>query len=349
MGSTPERRRSGTLLTLVGVVLMLAAAVGVAYPLWWQHNATTAGSRLLNEPLTSLKGSDSSASRSSCEAHLPSRSSSSTHLAGILQIPSLGLRAPVLQGVGDPVLNVAVGHDPASPWPGALGESIVEAHDVSYFSRIDSLKAGTRVEWQDGCVETVFRVTSATVTTPGTLIQAPSNGKGLALVTCYPTDALFWTPDRYVVETAFVSSESARSNGSAPQFVTHLSVPAPPALLAEGLTLQDNPILLGKLSIAGSPNARWRQGPAPLDVEADALESFFGAEKAIAAGNAGWWRDLALPGLGLPRAWTNASQLYVTIDVSGTSVSWIVLHSEDITMRLVVAHDQMLIASVSRA
>jgi sortase (surface protein transpeptidase) len=57
-----------------------------------------------------------------------------------LEIPSLGVRAPVLQGLSDSVLNVAAGHDPASPWPGDVGESIIEAHDVSYFARISALK-----------------------------------------------------------------------------------------------------------------------------------------------------------------------------------------------------------------
>lgn len=351
MDST-RRSRSGVGLTIVGCLLLVGAAVGVAYPLWWQHRSDTTGRRLLAQPLsggttTSVHGRSTSTDHPTCSPSSSGQAANASHLAGILQIPSLQLRAPVVQGVADAELNVAVGHDPASPWPGGLGESIVEAHDVSYFSHIDSLKDGTLVEWRDACRVSVFRVTSTEVSTPGTLLQPPPAGRGLALVTCYPTDALFWTPDRFVVQAVLVSSRGATSTASVPQTVTHLVVPAPRALLDEGLTLQDNPILLGRLSLAGDPATAWSQGPAPLDVEADALESFFGAQKAIAQDNPGWWSALSTPGVAMPAAWDDSTPLFVTIDVVGRRVSSVTLTSENVTMRLGVVGDRLLISSVS--
>ena len=345
--------RSGWVLTVVGVVLIGAAAIGVGYPLWWDHRAAAGGQALLHEHLGSqppATGTGPSGTQGkTCRPILPSKNSSSTHLAGILEVPQLQLRAPVLQGLGDPVLNIAVGHDPVSPWPGEMGESVVEAHDVSYFSGISSLKPGSQIIWHDACAESVFKVTRSEIVTPGTVLQTPPDGRGLALITCYPTNALFWTPDRYVVLTSFVASHAATSTATAPQPVTHLIVPAPQALVAEGLTLQDNPILLGTMSIIGTPSPSWKQGPAPLDVEADALESFFGAEKAIAQGDAVWWQDLAVPGLAMPRAWSDATKLYVTIDVDGTSVQSVDLHSGDVTMLLTVDNGTLLIKSVAPA
>ncbi|MGO9196477.1 MAG: class D sortase [Acidimicrobiales bacterium] len=346
---TVRSRRSGWVLTVVGVLLVGAAAVGVGYPLWWQHRSAAGGQHLLHETLSSQPPATGVPHSKTCRPTLPSASSASDHLAGILEVPKLQLRAPVLQGLGDPVLNVAVGHDPASPWPGEAGESVVEAHDVSYFSGISSLKPGSQVLWRDACAETVFEVTATEVVTPGTVLHPPPNDRGLALVTCYPTDALFWTPTRYVVLTALVSTRTTTSEANAPQTVTHLIVPAPAALVAEGLTLQDNPILLGTMSITGTPSPRWRQGPAALDVDADALESFFGAEKAIAQGNVGWWRDLAVPGLAMPAAWSDASRLFVAIGVEGTTVNSVDLHSADVTMKLTVRDGTLLIESVAGA
>ena len=155
--------RSGWVLTVVGVVLIGAAAIGVGYPLWWDHRSAAGGQALLHEHLGSQppatgKGPSGTQGKT-CRPILPSKDSSSTHLAGILEVPQLQLRAPVLQGLGDPVLNIAVGHDPVSPWPGEMGESVVEAHDVSYFSGISSLKPGSQIIWHDACAESVFKVT----------------------------------------------------------------------------------------------------------------------------------------------------------------------------------------------
>jgi sortase (surface protein transpeptidase) len=48
-----------------------------------------------------------------------------------LTIPALTLAAPVEEGTDDAELDVAVGHDPQSVWPGANGASVLLAHDVS--------------------------------------------------------------------------------------------------------------------------------------------------------------------------------------------------------------------------
>lgn len=343
-------RRTGRGLVVLGLLLLAVAAVGVGYPLYWQHRSAEGGSRLLHETLPTVadRGTGTAGS-TQCRASLPTPSAVGGHLAGILEVPGLGLRAPVLQGLSDAVLDVAVGHDPASPWPGQNGESVVLAHDVSYFAQIDTLKTGDQVTWRDACEQLTFAVTGTQITTPGAIIDTPANGRGLALVTCYPTNALFWTSERYVVETTFVRSRSVSHPATLPSEISHLIVPAPRALVAEGLTLQDNPILLGTLSITGAPSPQWKQGPAPLDVDADALESFFGAEKAIGQHELTWWRALALPGLPLPSAWTDATPLYVSVDVSGDRVLGVDLHSADVTMHLVVRGDRLLISSVVTA
>jgi sortase (surface protein transpeptidase) len=66
-------------------------------------------------------------------------------LPAILAVPAIGLEAPVLQSLGDSVLNEAVGHDPASVWPGSKGISILLAHDASHFSGLGAVHAGNRV------------------------------------------------------------------------------------------------------------------------------------------------------------------------------------------------------------
>ncbi|MHB8458174.1 MAG: class D sortase, partial [Acidimicrobiales bacterium] len=141
-------------------------------------------------------------------------------LPAILSIPVIGLEAPVVQGTGDGVLSIAVGHDPGSVWPGQRGTSILLAHDASYFSRLGSLHTGNVVSWTDGCRRLLFRVNRVEVTRPGATLPQPANGTGLALVTCWPTDALFWTPDRLVVLASYVGAQPAAAT----------AVPKPQAL-----------------------------------------------------------------------------------------------------------------------
>jgi len=128
-----------------------------------------------------------------------------------------------------------------------------------------------------------------------------------------------------------------------------LRVPAPAALLAEGLTLQSNFIRLGHLWTTGHPSAAFLEGPAALDAEKAALESYFGAEKAIAAGNSAWWHDLAVPGLPMSPAWSVNDPVSVTLDAAGYNVRHVTLWSAAFTMRLVVRHGVLLIASVAPA
>jgi sortase A len=340
-------RRGPRALMLMGFIIFAAAAVAIVYPLWWNHRSETVGHDLLREHLL-MRHQTSDASR--CSPSLPPRYSRSVHLDGILEIPWLGVRAPVLQGLSGSVLNVAAGHDPTSPWPGGPGESIIEAHDVSYFARISALKRGDRVIWVDACTELTFRVVATKILAPRARIFPPPTGRGLALITCYPTNALFWTPDRFVVEADVVSA--GRLTTPQPRLTVltpHLRVPAPPALVAKGLTLQSNSILLGHLSTSGHPSAAFLEGPAGLDTEKSVLESYFGAEKAIATGNSAWWHDLALPEVPMPSAWSMNHPLSVALNVAGNSVRSVTLRSAAFTMRLVVRHDTLLIASVAPA
>jgi sortase A len=333
---------------ILGVLLLLAAGIGLGYPLWWNHRAKAVGGQLVknfDKTTTTLPVVSVAAN---CVPITP-KVSNNTVPTGLLSIPSLHMTAPVLQGLTDAVLNVAAGHDTGTPWPGETGESILESHDVSYFSQIDTLKNGALVVWQDHCHTYQFKVIGHEILHPYDMVYPPKgNGRGLALITCYPTDALFFVPDRYVLLTEEVASSISKAT---PKPVTvvmpRLRVPAPPALVALGLRLDQNDILLGTLAFKGAPSAAWKQGPAPLDLETLALTSYFGAEKAIAQGNEGWWRDLSVPGLAMPPQWNISADVYVTEALNGSSVSSITLSSTYFSMVLVPEHGDLLIKSVT--
>jgi sortase A len=331
-----------------GVLLLLLGATALAYPLWWNHRSSAGGSKLIGgfnkTTTTTTLGSQPA---KACVN--PPQSTNTETAAGLIEIPALSLTAPVLEGLTDQVLSVAAGHDPTSPWPGGSGESVLESHDVSYFSRIGQLKKGADVVWVDHCSQLTFKVIGHEVVTPGAYLNPPTGDRGLALITCYPTDALFYVPDRFVLLTSLVTRGKASTTPGPVKVVTpNVSVPAPADLVATGLNLAGSGVLVGVLKLTGSPSSAWVQGPASLDLESLALESYIGAEKAIADHNGTWWKDLAAPGLAMPTSvWSNSDDTNVTEDIAGDSVRSVTLSSPNVTFALVATNGKLLIKSIS--
>lgn len=344
--------RSGALIgwarTLAGGLLLAAAAAGVAYPLWWDHRSNAVGHVLLQRGLDAPRGTSSQRGAGPCGAPGSAPEVATSARPGVLDIPSIGLTAPVVNGVSTSVLDVAVGHDPATVWPGRAGESVLLAHDVSYFSGLSRLTTGASVIWRVGCSEMDFRVSATVVTTPGAILPVPVSGSGLALITCWPTDALFWTSERFVVETTLVGVRvlSSRPTLREPA-LAHLKVPAPPALAAEGLALGQSGVVAGKLAITGSPSSAFQEGPQPLAIEGAALEDYAAAAKTAVAGNRAWWSTLAMPGVRLPAPWPTGYATNVRLVVSGATIESVVISSPGATVTLAVHGNELLVSRVA--
>jgi len=268
-------------------------------------------------------------------------------LPAILAVPAIGLEAPVLQGLGDSVLNEAVGHDPASVWPGSKGISILLAHDASYFSGLGAVRAGDRVSWIDDCRNLVFKVDRIEVTQPGASLPPPPNGIGVALITCWPTNALFWTPDRLVVLARFVSAQATQPRPIPEAPPLDIALPVPAVVVAQGLGLSQNGILVGHLRLTGTPDRSWAEGADPLSAARLAFDELAAAKLALEAGNENWWSAIALPGVSIPSLLSVAVVFDSTLAVHRTRVSAVVLTSPTATVVLVVRSGKLYVSSVS--
>jgi sortase A len=349
-----------------GLALLAVVGAGVGYPLWWGHRSTESSAELLSRagvaPAKDVTRHPSGESQprhdmavdgleATCVRASPplahSASPDSTP-AGVLEIPSIAVVAPVLQGTDDAALAIAVGHDPSSPWPGAVGTSILVAHDVSFFSHIDELSVGQSVIWQSGCSTSTFDVTTSAVMHPGEDIPLQPSGDGLALVTCWPTDALWWTSQRYVVEAKLVSTTLAPSPQAwpAPQGA-ELTVPAAPSLVATGLSLDDNPVSLGTLTLTGTPSASYSSGPEPLDAANAAISEYIAARKSVDGQNQSWWQSIAEPGVAMPQSWLEPAPLNMRINVDDEEALNMTLTSGPVTVVLDVSRGTLRVASVT--
>ena len=311
---------------VIGVVLVWGALGVVGYQMGWKLHLRHAQSTLLGR-----------AADGTCPPGAAAPPARQGQLTGVLDIPSLQVTAPVAEGTSDAVLAVAVGHASSTPMPGAPGTAVLLAHDVSYFAGIAALRPGDVVRYRSGCTTAVFAVTGHDVVRAGDPVP-PQRGDGLVLDTCWPTDALWYTPRRYLVEAVQTSTVTARS-ATAPNtrtFPVDYAAPAPPALGAQGLDLAHNPAPMGTMRLAPTIERAWAQSPAPLAVEHAALATYFGALRAAGQRHSDWWRALA-PGVPLSgqraaalsggRVVTYDAPLQVTVTGTGTTPRTVTLDS----------------------
>lgn len=357
----PVLRASATLLVAAGLVLGGQAAVfrlrlaTVAPRLLRAAGRleAAAGRPSLDTPTAPALGSrpDPSVARrestpeaaTSCQAGVPvARRVDRLDLLGTVRIPALGVDAPLVEGDGPAELAVAVGRLPASAEPGHAGTLVLAAHDVSWFSEIDHLRAGELIQVATGCGQDVYRVTHTGTVLRGSPLT-PSRGPTLVLETCWPINALYFTPERFLVDARLTratpeptaTGSAGRSALVAAATAGQLRLPAAtrdPALGAP-LPHRSDVAPLGHLSETGSPAAGFRQSVAPLHAEAAFLELYWAALQAATRGLATPWAALA-PGIALPAALDGATiaaylhGLSPTLTVDGSQVRAISAHAE---------------------
>ncbi len=310
-------------MLVAGIVLVVAGLVVAGNIGWFYLRQHVEGENLVHQEDRAIAGAH--ASRDASCAPL---SDTSSGPQGLVEAKAIGMTAPVVGGDGATQLAVAVGHVPGSAWPGQRGTSILAAHDVTYFSDIDQLRQGSLVDFATPCASYVYQVSGHQVVDEGTPIYSNSAQSELVLETCYPTDALFLTDQRFLVTASLVATST--TGVPTPHLATPVTptVPAPAALAAQGLTLATNDAELGTLALSGSPAPSWSQSMAPFDDESAVLADYFGAIRSAEQDQQGWWSALA-PGVPMATAAPLSDAtisgygvaLGVTLDAAGSTLT----------------------------
>jgi LPXTG-site transpeptidase (sortase) family protein len=291
MTSLKDVRRLG--VTLLGVMLLFTAIFGATYALSHQLHQDHAGNVL-------LQSQKANAARIQQQNHGAACTVSDVkegQLGGILSIPAIHLQAPVEEGTEDQELNVAVGHAPASVWPGLTGTSVFLAHDVSYFVHLNALKPGDVITYSTACNTWKYQVSDQQVVAAGSPVANTTNNT-MVLDTCWPPNALFFTSQRLLIHATEVGT-AAKGGSLDPgkEFIntvqsTSYTTSAPAALQAQGLSLDQNYAPMGTMSLVNS-SMSFAQSPGPLSLEAAALETYFGGLHSAAQRNSGFWTAIA--------------------------------------------------------
>jgi LPXTG-site transpeptidase (sortase) family protein len=325
-----DARRMG--ITLLGVVLLFGAIFAGSYAFAHQHHQHEAQAVLISGEKAAMAKIAAQDHGASCRV----AGVQPGQLSGILSIPALDLHAPVEEGTADQELDVAVGHDAQSVWPGSAGAAVFLAHDVSYFVHLNALKPGDTINYATACDTVTFHVSGQQVVPAGSAV-ANTTAPSLVLDTCWPPNALFFTPDRLLVRATEVGAATKGGNltpGAAAiksATVTDYRSPAPAALRGQGLTLAQNEAPMGTMQLV-HPSVAFAQSPGPLSLEAAALEAYFGGLHAAAQRQMAWWAAVA-PGVALPPQLDGATvtahdaPLDVEIDSARGSPSQVVLRT----------------------
>ena len=115
----------------------------------------------------------------------------SGNIMGILRIPSIDSEEPVKEGVTRSSLHAALGHEPETAYPGAMGNCVIAGHRNytfgTYFNRLNEVKIGDMIYFDTRTETYAYQVSEIQVVEPDDLEILDDRGcEQLTLYTCTP-------------------------------------------------------------------------------------------------------------------------------------------------------------------
>jgi sortase A len=127
---------------------------------------------------------------------------------GEIEVPSVGLKAIVVQGDSDDVLRRAVGHLPETPLPGQAGNVGLAGHRDGLFRPLRDVHPGDTILLRTHSGDYQYRVDWMAVVAPEyNDLLLPTEESALTLVTCYPFNYVGPAPKRFIVRAHEVAGE----------------------------------------------------------------------------------------------------------------------------------------------
>jgi len=142
-----------------------------------------------------------------------------THPIARLEVPRLGVREVVLSGATGPTLAFGLGHVSGTALPAAPGNCAIAAHRDRWGAFLRDLRLGDDLVLSTPAGAQRYRVAGLQVVPKGAVeVLAPSAGRRLTLITCYPFSGLLRSPWRFVVtcDEETVAAEPAISRTGSP-------------------------------------------------------------------------------------------------------------------------------------
>jgi sortase A len=125
---------------------------------------------------------------------------------GRLEIASLGLNVPIVEGYDPSSLRAGVGHIAGTALPGGLGNMALAGHRDTYFRPLRNIRRGMilAVFAADGRYD--YTVDSTSIVKPEDVsVLAIHDTPEMTLITCYPFEYIGSAPNRFIVRAHLAS------------------------------------------------------------------------------------------------------------------------------------------------
>jgi sortase A len=128
-------------------------------------------------------------------------------VVGLLHIPRLEAKLPIVEGTDPDELEKGVGHFKGSSYPGELGQIVLSGHRDTVFLRLGELERKDRftVSLPYGDFEYEIYDVKIVDANDTTIITLQKETEELILTTCYPFTLTGRAPERYILYAKPVS------------------------------------------------------------------------------------------------------------------------------------------------
>lgn len=158
------------------------------------------------EPVPAAAANDAQSTSQQPRAKRAKKVTPETSAYGLIEIPSVGIRAIVKEGEDDRTLARAVGLIPGGARPGEPGNIIMAGHRDTFFRPLRNIEKDDRIRVVVPPNEYEYRVDRIEIVGPEQTSVLESRGvEELTLVTCFPFRFLGPAPDRFVVTATRVN------------------------------------------------------------------------------------------------------------------------------------------------
>jgi sortase A len=125
---------------------------------------------------------------------------------GMIEVPALGLSAPITSDIDVSSLQLGVGHIRGTAMPGGLGTVGIAGHRDSFFRPLRHVAPGMDIKLTSESGTYHYQVDSTEIVTPDKvrvldIIHQPA----LTLITCFPFDYIGAAPRRFIVHAHLIS------------------------------------------------------------------------------------------------------------------------------------------------
>lgn len=136
----------------------------------------------------------------------PTNANSSDQVIGRIEIPALGLTAPITRDYDVNSLRKGVGHIPTTAEPGGLGTVGLAGHRDSFFRPLRRITSKMEIRLTNKSGVYHYVVDTTEVVNPDQVrVLDTASRPTLTLITCFPFDYVGAAPQRFIVHAHLLS------------------------------------------------------------------------------------------------------------------------------------------------